>query len=224
MGNVISLGITDKINNNWDQLECSYLGGPLQSMGLAPGDPKVSAKKCQNQQFGTMFGKSMGGTFNVMNIMNDTMGMIKKDLFKFKDIITSIKKQVGKDVGAIVSKFFDLYKRIIRIVFVFVKHLNNIMRIFRDSFNVLFGFYWLFASLVNLLMSPINAIAALVALFNRKPSPFAQTAEGIGTILGSGIGKLPKAIGEQINKKFIKPITKPFDKMRRGLRKIGIKV
>lgn len=224
MGNVISLGITDKINNNWDQLECSYLGAPLQSMGLAPGDPQTTAKKCQNQQFGSMFGKSMGGTFNVMNIMNDSMGMIKKDLYKFKDVINSIKKQVGKDIAAIVSKFFDLYKRMVRIVFVFIKHLNNIMRIFRDSFNILFGFYWLFASLLNLLIAPVNAIAALVELFSRNPSPFAKTADGLGSILGSGIGKLPKAIGDQINKKFIKPIKKPFDKMRRSLRKIGIKV
>ncbi len=224
MGNVISLGITEKINDNWDQLECSYLGGPLQSMGLAPGDPQTTAKKCQSQQFSSMFGKSMGGTFNMMNIINDSMGMVKKDLFKFKDIINSIKKQVGKDVGAIVSKFFDLYKRIVRIVFVFVKHLNNIMRIFRDSFNVLFGFYWLFASLINLLIAPVNAIAALVELFSRNPSPFAKTADGIGTILGSGIGKLPKAIGDQINKKFIKPIAAPFSKIKRGLRKIGIRV
>jgi hypothetical protein len=224
MGNVISVGITDKINNNWDQLECSYLGAPLQSLGLAPGNPETTAKKCQNQQFGSMFGKSMGGTFNMMNVINSSVGMIKKDLFKFKDVINSIKKQVGKDVAAIVSKFFDLYKRIVKIVFVFVKHLNNIMRIFRDSFNVLFGFYWLFASLINLLTAPINAIAALVELFSRSPSPFEQTANGVGSILGSGIGKLPKAIGDEINKKLIKPITKPFTKIKRGLRKIGIKI
>jgi hypothetical protein len=224
MGNVISLGISDKINNNWSQLECSYLGGPLQSLGLAPGDPKRTAQKCQNQQFGSMFGKSMGGTFNMMNIINDSMGMIKKDLYKFKDVINSIKKQVGKDVAAIVTKFFDLYKRIVKIVFVFIKHLNNIMRIFRDSFNVLFGFYWLFSSLINLLITPINAIAALVELFSRNPSPFKQTADGVGSILGSGIGKLPAAILKEVEKKLINPIKKPFDKAKKGLRKIGIKL
>lgn len=224
MGNVISLGISDKINKNWGQLECSYLGGPLQSLGLAPGDPKRTARKCQNQQFGSMFGKSMGGTFNIMNIMNDTMGMIKKDLYKFKDVINSIKKQIGKDVAAIVTKFFDLYKRIIKIVFVFIKHLNNIMRIFRDSFNVLFGFYWLFSSLINLLIAPINAIAALVELFSRKPSPFKQTADGIGSILGSGIGKLPDAILKMVKKKLIDPVKKPFDKAKKRLRKIGIRL
>jgi hypothetical protein len=224
MGNVISLGISDKINKNWGQLECSYLGGPLQSLGLAPGDPKRTAQKCQNQQFGSMFGKNMGGTFNMMNIINDTMGMIKKDLYKFKDVINSIKKQIGKDVAAIVTKFFDLYKRIIKIVFVFIKHLNNIMRIFRDSFNVLFGFYWLFASLINLLIAPINAIAALVELFSRKPSPFKQTADGIGSILGSGIGKLPDAILKMVKKKLIDPVKKPFDKAKKGLRKIGIRL
>jgi hypothetical protein len=224
MGNVISLGVSDKINKNWGQLECSYLGGPLQSLGLAPGDPKRTAQKCQNQQFGSMFGKSMGGTFNMMNIINDSMGMIKKDLYKFKDVINSIKKQVGKDVAAIVTKFFDLYKRIIKIVFVFVKHLNNIMRIFRDSFNVLFGFYWLFSSLINLLIAPINAIAALVELFSRKPSPFKQTADGVGSILGSGIGKLPDAILKMVKKKLIDPVKKPFDKAKKGLRKIGIKL
>ncbi len=224
MGNIISLGISDKINKNWAQLECSYLGGPLQSLGLAPGDPKRTAQKCQNQQFGSMFGKSMGGTFNMMNVMNESMGMIKKDLYKFKDVINSIKKQIGKDVSAIVTKFFDLYKRIIKIVFVFIKHLNNIMRIFRDSFNVLFGFYWLFASLINLLIAPINAIAALVELFSRKPSPFKQTADGIGTILGSGIGKLPKAIIKEVDKKLIKPIEKPINKVKKAFKKIGIKI
>ncbi len=224
MGNIISLGISDKINKNWAQLECSYLGGPLQSLGLAPGDPKRTAQKCQNQQFGSMFGKSMGGTFNMMNIINDSMGMIKKDLYKFKDVINLIKKQVGKDVAAIVTKFFDLYKRIVKIVFVFIKHLNNIMRIFRDSFNVLFGFYWLFSSLINLLIAPINAIAALVELFSRNPSPFKQTAIGLGSILGSGIGKLPKAILKEVEKKLIKPMKKPLDKAKRGFRKIGIKL
>ncbi len=224
MGNVISLGISDKINNNWEQLECSYLGGPLQSLGLAPGDPKRTAQKCQNQQFGSMFGKSMGGTFNMMNVMNDTMGMIKKDLYKFKDVINSIKKQVGKDIAAIVTKFFDLYKRIVKIVFVFIKHLNNIMRIFRDSFNVLFGFYWLFASLINLLITPINAIAALVELFSRKPSPFKQTADGVGSILSSGISRLPDAILKEVDKKLIAPIRRPFDKAKKELRKWGIKL
>lgn len=224
MGNIISLGISDKVNKNWAQLECSYLGGPLQSLGLAPGDPKRTAQKCQSQQFGSMFGKNMGGTFNMMNVINDSMGMIKKDLYKFKDVINSIKKQIGKDVAAIVTKFFDLYKRIIKIVFVFIKHLNNIMRIFRDSFNVLFGFYWLFSSLINLLIAPINAIAALVELFSRKPSPFKQTADGLGTILGSGIGKLPAAILKQVKDKLIKPISKPLDKAKKGLRKIGIKL
>ncbi len=223
MGNVISLGISDKINKNWGQLECSYLGGPLQSLGLAPGDPKRTAQKCQNQQFGSMFGKSMGGTFNMMNIINDSMGMIKKDLYKFKDVINSIKKQVGKDVAAIVSKFFDLYKRIVKIVFVFIKHLNNIMRIFRDSFNVLFGFYWLFSSLINLLITPINAIAALVELFSRKPSPFKQTADGVGSILSSGISRLPPAILKMVEDKLLKPMKKPMDKVKGGLRKIGIK-
>ncbi len=224
MGNVISLGISDKINKNWGQLECSYLGGPLQSLGLAPGDPKRTAQKCQNQQFGSMFGKSMGGTFNMMNIINDSMGMIKKDLYKFKDVINSIKKQVGKDVAAIVTKFFDLYKRIVKIVFVFIKHLNNIMRIFRDSFNVLFGFYWLFSSLINLLITPINAIAALVELFSRKPSPFKQTADGVGSILSSGISRLPPAILKMVEDKLLKPMKKPVDSVKKGLRKIGIKL
>jgi hypothetical protein len=224
MGNIISLGISDKINKNWAQLECSYLGAPLQSLGLAPGDPNKTAQKCQSQQFGSMFGKNMGGTFNMMNIMNDTIGMMKKDLYKFKDVINSIKQQVGKDVATIVSKFFDLYKRIVKIVFVFVKHLNNIMRIFRDSFNVLFGFYWLFASLINLLITPINAIAALVELFSRKPSPFKQTSDGLGSILSSGISKLPKAILKEVDSKLIKPIKKPLDKAKKGLRKLGIKI
>ncbi len=224
MGNIVSTGINDKVNKNWDQLECSYLGGPLQSMGIAPGDPKKTAEKCQKQQFGSMFGKNMGGTFNMMNVMNDTMGMIKKDLYKFKDVINSIKKQIGKDLAAIVSKFFDLYKRIIRIVFVFIKHLNNIMRIFRDSFNVLFGFYWLFSSLINLLITPINAIAALVELFSRTPSPFKQTADGVGSILSSGIGKLPDAIMKMVEDKLIKPMSKPLDKAKSGLKKIGIKI
>ena len=40
------------------------------------------AQKCQSQQFGSMFGKNMGGTFNMMNVINDSMGMIKKDLYK----------------------------------------------------------------------------------------------------------------------------------------------
>ncbi len=223
MGNVISLGISDKINKNWGQLECSYLGGPLQSLGLAPGDPKRTAQKCQNQQFGSMFGKSMGGTFNMMNIINDSMGMIKKDLYKFKDVINSIKKQVGKDVAAIVTKFFDLYKRIVKIVFFFIKHLNNIMRFFRDSFNVLFGFYWLFSSLINLLITPINAIAALVELFSRKPSPFKQTADGVGNILSSGISKLPSAILKMVEDKLLKPMKKPVDSVKKGLKKIGVK-
>jgi hypothetical protein len=224
MGNMISVGITEKINQNWDQLECSYLGGPLQSLGIAPGDPQNTAKKCQSQQFGSMFGKSMGGTFNMMNIMNESIGVVKKDLYKFKDVIESIKKQVGKDVAAIVSKFFDLYKRIVKIVFVFIKHLNNIMRIFRDSFNVLFGFYWLFSSLINLLITPINAIAALVELFSRKPSPFKQTADGVSSIISSGMAKLPKAILKEVDKKLVKPMNKPINKMKKGLRKIGIKV
>lgn len=224
MGNVISVGINDKINQHWDQLECSYLGAPLQSLGLAPGDPETTSKKCQSQQFGAMFGKSMGGTMGLMNVMNNSINMVKKDLYKFTEVINSIKKQVGKDVAAIVSKFFDLYKRIVKIVFVFIKHLNNIMRIFRDSFNVLFGFYWLFASLINLLITPINAIAALVELFSRKPSPFKQTADGLGTILGSGIGKLPNAIMKEVNNKLVKPIKKPMDKVKRALRKLKIKI
>jgi hypothetical protein len=131
---------------------------------------------------------------------------------------------VGKDVAAIVSKFFDLYKRIVKIVFVFIKHLNNIMRIFRDSFNVLFGFYWLFSSLINLLITPINAIAALVELFSRKPSPFKQTADGVSSIISSGMAKLPKAILKEVDKKLVKPMNKPINKMKKGLRKIGIKV
>jgi hypothetical protein len=224
MGNVISLGISDKINENWDVLECSYLGGPLQSLGLAPGDPQTTAKKCQSQQFNSMFGKSMGGTVGMMSVMNGSINMVKKDLYKFKDVIESIKKQVGKDLAAIVSKFFDLYKRITKIVFVFIKHLNNIMRIFRDSFNVLFGFYWLFASLINLLITPVNAIAALVELFSRKPSPFKQTTDGVSSIISSGISKLPDAIIKEVNNKLIKPVKKPMNKVKRALRKLKIKI
>lgn len=222
MGNTIS--VSDKVNNNWDQLECSYLGGPLQSMGLAPGDPKKTAEKCQQKNFDSMFQKNMGGTVKSMNVMNSTIGMLKKDLGRFKDVVNAIKAQVGKDVAVVVSKFFELYKKIANIVFVFIKHLNNIMRIFRDSFNILFGFYWLFASLLNLLATPVNAMGSLIQLFNRKPSPFQQTATGLGSILGSGISKLPGQIGKIIKKESIDPIAKPFKSMRKKLRKIGIKV
>ena len=215
MGNVVSTSVSGKINSNWDQLECSYLGGPLQSLGIAPGDPKKTAEKCQQQQFNSMFSKNMSGTSQSLDVMGSTMNIIKQDLNKFKDIINSIKAQVGKDIAAIVTKFFDLYKRIVRIVFVFVKHLNNIMRIFRDSFNLLFGFYWLFSSLINLVTAPINALAALIELFGRKPSPFKQTADGLGTILGTGIGKLPDAILKLTNDKLIKPLNKPFRKFKR---------
>ena len=84
----------------------------------------------------------------------------------------------------------------------FMKHLNNIVRIFRDSYNLLFGFYWALGALINLLSSPINALAALVELFSRTPSPIAQSMVGVGSVIGSGMKRIPKAIEKRIKKLF----------------------
>lgn len=202
MSAFITKPLVDKINKNWEQLECSYLGGPLQSMGIAPGDPQKTAEKCRNSQFSSMFSKSMGDNNKNMNLMNSTMGVISQDLNKFKDVIGSIKKQIGRDVATIAEKFFDIYKRLAKIVIVFMRHLNNIVRIFRDSYNLLFGFYWSLGALINLLSSPINALAALVELFARTPSPIAQSMVGVGSIIGSGMKNIPKAIEKKLKKLF----------------------
>lgn len=200
MSAMITAPLREKINKNWDQLECSYLGGPLQSMGIAPGDPQKTAEKCRSAQFSTMFSKSSGQMNQNMNIMNSTMGVITKDLNKFKDVIGSIKKQIGRDVAAIVEKFFDIYKRIAKIVITFMKHLNNIIRIFRDSYNLLFGFYWALGALINLLSAPVNTLAAFVELVSRQPSPIAQSMVGVGSVIGSGMKNIPKAIEKKLKK------------------------
>ncbi len=160
MGLMVSSENKSFINNqkNWDKIKCTPLGNLLQTMGIAPGDPNSTAVQCKSSEFNQMFNTSMVGQNKNTNMLNNGLGMLTNEINSIKGVIKNIQQQALENLAKISSKLFDIYIKIGRIYFVFIKHLKNILNIFKNSVDVMTNILRLVIALINLIRQPINYV------------------------------------------------------------------
>jgi len=167
MGQAVSKGNKSNINNNWDKLRCSPIGPFLQMIGLAPGNATGTANKCKANAFSSQFNSSMFQHINITNKLNGGMGMINGTVNKFRSIIASIEQRVFEDLSKIAMKIFTIYVKIGNIFYVIIKHLSNIMNIFKATVNFGGSIAKLLIAFIDLLRAPVNGLISFVSAFKR---------------------------------------------------------
>jgi hypothetical protein len=84
--------------------------------------------------------------------------MITNQLQSFRKIIANIQQEAFKDLSKIAKKLIDMYAKIGNLFFLMVKHLKNILRIFKESVNLGSGITKMTIALINLLRRPVNGM------------------------------------------------------------------
>lgn len=167
MGQAVSKSNKDSINNNWDKLKCSPIGPFLQMTGLAPGNATGTSNQCKASAFSSQFNSSMFEHINITNKLNNSMGMMNGTINKFRSVIASIEQRIFDDLSRIAMQIFTIYVKIGNIFYVIVKHLSNIMNIFKATINFGGSIAKLLISFMNLLRAPVNGLISFVNAFSR---------------------------------------------------------
>jgi hypothetical protein len=167
MGAATSNSNKNYINDNWGKLKCSPIGPFLQMIGVAPGDVNTTANSCQSSQFSSQFNSSMTNQLNVTKKLGKGMNIINETLNSFRKVIASIQQKAFEDLSMIAKIIFGLYVKIGNMFFIMIKHLSNIIKIFRETINVATRISLLIISFINLLRGPINALVDMMSFFRR---------------------------------------------------------
>jgi len=162
MGAIISKNNQKYINSNWNELKCSPIGPLLQVIGIAPGDAKSTANKCQSNSFSNQFNSSMSDQFNATKKLNSGMGAINGTLNNFRAMFATIQQQIFKDLSKIADIIFGIYIKIGNIILVINKNLVNIMIVFKHMVNTSIAVAILLISFMNLLRVPINGVIKFI--------------------------------------------------------------
>jgi hypothetical protein len=155
------------INNNWDKLKCSPIGPFLQMIGLAPGNISNTSSQCKSSEFSSQFNSSMTNQLNVTKNLTKGMGMINGTLDSFRKVIGSIQQRAFEDISKIAKIIFSLYVKIGGIIFVMIKHIVNIIKIFKSVNNVGASLGILMIAFINLIRDPFNKLVSLMRFFRR---------------------------------------------------------
>ena len=168
MGVAISKSNKDYINNNWDQLKCSPLGPFLQMIGIAPGSINDTTNTCKSAEFSSMFNSSMTEHLNMTNKLTGGLNIISNTLNKFRTVIASMEQRAFEDLSMIATQIFKIYVKIGNLFELMMKHLINIMNIFKMSVNFGTAITKLMIAFINLLRIPINVIIGFLSIFIRS--------------------------------------------------------
>ena len=167
MGAAISKSNRDYINNNWDQLKCSPLGPFLQMLGVAPGNVKDTTNTCRSAEFSSMFNSSISEQLNITNNLTSGLNIVTDTLNKFRTVIASMEQRAFEDLSMIATQIFKIYVKIGNLFQLMMKHLINIMSIFKNSVNFGAAITKLLFAFINLLRVPINGLIDFVNIFRR---------------------------------------------------------
>jgi len=167
MGMAVSKSNKDYINENWDQLKCSPIGPFLQMIGIAPGDVKGTSNLCKSSEFSSQFNSSMSDQLNVTKKLSGGLSAVTDKLNGFRKVIASIQQKAFEDLSKIATLIFTLYVKIGNIFYVMVKHLINIMNIFKAAVNFGASISKLLIAFMNLLRVPVNGVIDFVQFFAR---------------------------------------------------------
>jgi hypothetical protein len=186
MGATISNTNKKYINDNWDKLKCSPIGPFLQMLGIAPGDVNNTSNMCTSSQFSTMFNASIVNQLNVTNKLSKGMNIVSDTLNSFRTVIASIQQKAFEDISNIAKIIFGIYVKIGNIFFLMIKHLTNIMKIFKQTINFATSISILLISFINLLRKPVNGVIDFVNAFKRT--------KNVGNTIKSGAKKVGRAL------------------------------
>jgi hypothetical protein len=168
MGSAISKNNKDYINDNWEQLKCSPLGPFLQMIGIAPGSASETSSLCKSAEFSSQFNSGMLEHINATNKLSGGLNVINSTMNKFRKVIASIEQRAFEDISNIATQLFKIYVKIGNIFYVILKHLINIMNIFKASVNLGGSISKLLIAFINLLRVPVNSVISLTRFFTRK--------------------------------------------------------
>jgi hypothetical protein len=168
MGQAVSKSNKDYINDNWAKLKCSPIGPFLQMMGLAPGNATETSNKCNSNAFSSQFNSSMTEQVNVSKKLTGGLDVVNQTVNKFRGVIASIEQRAFEDLSKVAKQLFTIYVKIGNIFYVLVKHLVNIMNIFKISVNFGAGIAKLLIAFINLLRVPVNGVINFIKLFKRR--------------------------------------------------------
>ena len=163
----VSKSNKDYINENWDQLKCSPIGPFLQMIGIAPGDIKGTSNLCKSSEFSSQFNSSMTDQLNVTKKLSGGLNIVNDKINGFRKVIASIQQKAFEDLSRIATLIFTLYVKIGNIFYVMIKHLINIMNIFKAAVNFGASISKLLIAFMNLLRVPVNGVINFVRLFRR---------------------------------------------------------
>ena len=167
MGIVISKSNTDYINNNWEEIKCSPLGPFLQMIGVAPGNSSETSSLCKSAEFSSQFNSSMSEHINVTNKLSGGLDVVSSTMNKFRAVIASMEQRAFEDISNIATQIFTIYVKIGNIFYVIVKHLINIMNIFKATVNLGASVSKLLIAFINLLRVPVNGLISFMNAFKR---------------------------------------------------------
>jgi hypothetical protein len=156
------------INNNWDKLKCSPIGPFLQMIGLGPGNISTTSSQCKSSEFSSQFNSSMTNQLKVTKNLTKGMNMINGTLDSFRKVIASIQQKAFEDISKIAKIIFALYVKIGGILFVMMKHIVNIMKIFRSVNDIGASLAILMIAFINLIRDPFNKLVSLMRFFRRR--------------------------------------------------------
>lgn len=167
MGVAISKSNTDYINNNWEEIKCSPLGPFLQMIGVAPGNSSETSSLCKSSEFSSQFNSSMSEHINVTNKLSGGLDVVSSTMNKFRAVIASMEQRAFEDISNIATQIFTIYVKIGNIFYVIVKHLINIMNIFKATVNLGASVSKLLIAFINLLRVPVNGLISFMNAFKR---------------------------------------------------------
>lgn len=158
MGNFISKNVQKKIEDNWDKLKCSEIGSFIQMLGIIPGNAQKTKNICKSSSFNNMFNTYMEKYNNNFNIITTILETINKQMLSMKKIVDTLRQEMFNSLSKISTKIFMLYASIANIFFIMLKHIKNILNIFKYSLNTGMGLFQIIGSLINIIRGPINKL------------------------------------------------------------------
>ena len=159
---VVTTSNQNLINANWNKLKCSPLGPFLQMVGLAPGNVNETSNLCKSSAFSSQFNSSMTEHTNMTKGLTGNMNKMSGTINKIRNVIASIEQRTFQNLSNIATQLFGLYVKIGGLLFLIIKHLVNISKIFKATINFGASIAQLLIAMINIIRVPINFIARIV--------------------------------------------------------------
>ena len=167
MGSAISKSNKEYINSNWNKLKCSPIGPFLQMLGVGPGNSGETYSQCKASEFSSQFNSSMTEHLDMTKKLSGGLDSIRGTLNSFRKVIASIEQRAFDDLSMLATQIFTIYVKIGNLFFIIVKHLINIINIFKSTIDFGASISKLLIAFINLLRKPVNGVISLVRMFKR---------------------------------------------------------